>query len=69
MGTKSITITDEAYNHLKNIKGNGSFSDVILSLTKRSTNIMKYAGALKHADLKSIKNMREEINRDWKNRN
>lgn len=67
MATTSITITDEAYNYLKSIKGNRSFSQTILGL-RSGEDIMRFAGALKHADLKSVENVRKEARRDWDNR-
>ena len=68
MATKSITITEEAYQYLKNIKGERSFSQVIVSLSRRTEDVLQYAGSLKKADLDSIEHIREEMNRDWKNR-
>ena len=68
MSTKSITITDEAYNYLKNIKGEKSFSSVILSMSRSTEDVLQYAGSLKKADLKSVERVREEANRDWSHR-
>jgi predicted CopG family antitoxin len=68
MATKSITITNEAYRYLKDIKGERSFSEVILSLSRRSEDVLGYAGALKKADFKSIERVREAANRDWADR-
>ena len=68
MGTTSITITDEAYEYLKAIKGSKSFSETILSLSRSADDIMKFAGVLRDADLESIKNVRKNINKDWDNR-
>ena len=68
MATTSITITDEAYDFLKSMKGNKSFSETILSLRKDKSNILKYAGALKNADLDSIRKLRVERNRYWERR-
>jgi predicted CopG family antitoxin len=68
MATTSITITHEAYNFLKNLKGNKSFSETILDFKSNSKNIIKFAGMLKNADTKSIEDVRKEINKDWNNR-
>ena len=68
MGTTSITITDEAYNFLKSIKGNRSFSETILGLSRSTDDILHFAGTLKNADLDSVENVRKEINKDWNNR-
>lgn len=68
MGTKSITITDEAYAYLKSIKGDRSFSEVIVSLSRSSDDIMGFAGALKGADLQSIRDVSKEVRRDWNRR-
>jgi predicted CopG family antitoxin len=62
MTKKSITITEEAYAYLKNIKGERSFSEVILSLQRRTDDVMRYDGSLRKADLGSIEKSREEIN-------
>ncbi len=46
MGTKSLTITDEAYERLASFKGEyESFSEVINKLTKR-TSILSLVGIL-----------------------
>ena len=68
MGTTSITITNEAYNFLKSIKGEKSFSETILTLSRSNEDIVKFAGIFKDADTKSIENVRKEINKDWNNR-
>ncbi len=68
MGTTSITITDEAYNFLKSIKGDRSFSETIIGLSRSTDDIMKFAGILKDADTDSIENVRKEINKHWNNR-
>ena len=72
MASKNITITEEAYNYLKSIKGEKSFSETILEIRDKSKNksseFLKYAGCLKDADLESIEKVREEMNNAWKNR-
>ncbi|MBR9701155.1 hypothetical protein GOV11_04790 [Candidatus Woesearchaeota archaeon] len=68
MVSKNITITEEAYKYLKNVKGKRSFSEVILSLSRSSDDIMQFAGSMKDLDSKSIENVREDANRDWSNR-
>lgn len=67
MATTSITITDEAYEYLKSIKGNRSFSQTILGL-RNPDDIMRFAGALKHANLESVRRVRKDINKDWDDR-
>jgi predicted CopG family antitoxin len=68
MGTTSITITDDAYDYLKSIKGDRSFSETILGLSRSTDDIMRFAGVLKKADLKSVEHVRKEINKDWAHR-
>lgn len=69
MGSKSITISDKAYEFLKKIKRDGkSFSDVILSMKGRGTEVMSFAGALKDADLDSVEGVRREMRKDWSQR-
>jgi len=67
MATTSITITREAYERLKRLKGKKSFSEVVMDLTSKP-DIMQFAGIFKDVDLSSVENMREEINRGWKDR-
>ncbi|MFH1917284.1 MAG: antitoxin VapB family protein [Nanoarchaeota archaeon] len=69
MATTSITITDEAYHYLKSIKGGRSFSETILGLSRSTNDIMKFAGVLRKADLKSVEHVRKDINKDWDDRN
>ena len=69
MGSKSITISDEAYSYLKAVKGQRSFSETILSLKRGCDDIMQYAGGLKDADLDSVARIRKEAKRDWNDRN
>lgn len=47
MGTKTISLTDTAYDRLKATKRSGeSFSDVVLRLTRESRSLRDGAGAL-----------------------
>jgi len=51
MGTKSLTITDEAYDRLKEYKKEGeSFTDIILRLTGDQRDIMQGFGAMKDVE-------------------
>lgn len=68
MGSKSITISDEAYRYLKDIKGSRSFSEVILSLSRQGEGIMQYAGIFKEEDFKRVRNIRKEADHDWNRR-
>ena len=66
---KNITISDDAYDFLKKIKGDEkSFSDVILSLKGKRADIMEYAGSMEDADLESIEDVREDMRDDWNER-
>ncbi len=62
MGTKTISIRDEIYSTLKNLKKeNESFSDVIGKLAKKKrSNLSDYFGVLK--DSKAL----DEIEEDYK---
>ncbi|MFP4400419.1 MAG: antitoxin VapB family protein [Candidatus Woesearchaeota archaeon] len=68
MATKSITITDKAFDFLKAIKGDRSYSDTILELSKFNSEIMRFAGIFEKKDLSDVRNAREKINQDWNNR-
>jgi len=49
MPTKTITITEEAYERLRREKMEGeSFSEVIIRLTERKRGIDEFAGIWKH---------------------
>ncbi len=63
--TKVISISDEAYEELKKIKNDMSFSKIIVSITreKKKTNLLKFAGILSDDKAKAIK---EEIIRERK---
>ena len=62
MGTKTISIRDEVYDLVKNLKReNESFSDVIGKLArKRKTNISEYFGVLKES--KVLDDIEEDCN-------
>ena len=72
MATKSITITNEAYDRLVSFKGsNESFSDVVNKLTKRN-NLRKLVGLIskEEADLlkKRIADLRSKTDRSLRKR-
>lgn len=51
MGTKSLTITDEAYSQLREYKREDeSFTETILRLTGSNRDIMKGFGVMKDVD-------------------
>lgn len=58
--TKVISISDDAYNDLKKIKEQKSFSEIIVEITRERNrdNILKYAGIL---DKKTAEKMKKEI--------
>lgn len=69
MGTKTITITDEAYKKLKGEKRAGeSFSVLIKRLTDRSgKDLMEFAGVWKDFDVEAIiKEGREKFSKNAK---
>ncbi len=54
MGTKTISISDEAYGRLKFRKRkNESFSDVVTRITNKTT-LLDFAGILKEKEARSI---------------
>jgi len=62
MATKTISITEEAYNRLTSKKsGNESFSEVIYKITNK-TNLVNFAGLLNKKEsgelMKSVKENR-----------
>ncbi len=64
MASKTITITDEAYDFLKAMKkGEESFSDVILGLKGRKEALLQYWGMFAGSDLPDAKTLRDEMNR------
>ncbi len=55
--TKIISISDDAYEKLKGLKNERSFSEIIIELTieKNKDNIMKFAGSLTNKEAEKIK--------------
>ena len=69
MGSKSITISDDAYEYLKAMKReNESFTEVILSFKARKEGLMKYWGIAKDEDFSSVEATREEFNNNFEQR-
>jgi len=69
MATKTITIKEEAYNRLKNLKHEESFSDVILDLTKeKNVDLMESFGKFSEEEAKEagekIREFRDKFNED-----
>lgn len=65
MATTSITITMEAYEFLKSIKGERSFSELIISFKERTPkDFLEYAGSLE-ANLQKVEQVRNESSKDW----
>jgi predicted CopG family antitoxin len=42
---KVISLSEEAYGRLKSIKGNRSFSEIVIEIAPKKKNIMELAGA------------------------
>lgn len=69
MGSKSITISDDAYEYLKAMKREGeSFSDVILSLRKRKEALLEHWGAFVDEDLSGVERARQDLNDGFRER-
>lgn len=68
--TKTISLSDEAYNELKKLKNGYSFSEVILEITKekKKENIMKYAGTWDNKEALKIKKQLMEERKKAKSR-
>jgi predicted CopG family antitoxin len=67
MATKTITITQNAYDSLKLLKQETeSFSDIITKITKRS-NLSQFAGLLKN-EKRDFKKMKRENAALWEKR-
>ncbi len=66
---KMVSLSNEAYDVLKTLKGLKSFSEVVIELAmnmKKKRNIMEFAGAFKN-NADEWKKIEEEIYRDRKN--
>jgi predicted CopG family antitoxin len=62
MGTKTISVMDDAYNLLVlNKMQNESFSDVIRRVFQKKSNLLDLAGSLKCIDEKDAKKMKRNI--------
>jgi predicted CopG family antitoxin len=72
MGTKTITVTEEAYNAIKGIKSEKeSFSHLLIRLGKEKSITDKYFGILKgdvNDARKNLKKVRVELSKDFKER-
>lgn len=66
-GHKTLTISEEAYRRLAEIKQNNeSFTDVIIRLTERRIHLSKHSGAWKDVDDSEIKRVFGEIEEAWR---
>ena len=66
---KTITLFEKAYGFLKRLKRDQkSFSRDHTSMKEIKQEIISFAGALKHTDLKSVEHVREESRKDWDQR-
>jgi predicted CopG family antitoxin len=54
---KVITLSDEAYEALKKIKSNKSFSEIVIEITKEKNKdeLMSLAGSITNEDAEKIK--------------
>lgn len=71
MGTKTITVTEEAYQRLREMKQEGeSFTDVVLRVTGSDRNVMKGFGSMKDVDgfRESVEEVRDELDEDFRGR-
>jgi predicted CopG family antitoxin len=71
MGTKSLTITEEAYERLKEHKQDDeSFTETILRLTGDDRDLMAGFGAMKDVDgfREAVEGTREELDDDLRER-
>lgn len=71
MGTKSITVTDEAYERLKAHKRDGeSFTDTLLRITADEADVMSGFGSMRDVDdfRDAAESTRDELDRDLRTR-
>jgi len=75
MASINISLTKEAYNFLKMLKGRDkSFSEVVLELKEKDAkkctgkSLLKYAGVLKNLDAKKFDKIRENLNEGFEKR-
>ena len=66
MATKSITITEEAYKRLKQLRREDeSFSQIIQRLTSNAGRLLKFAGALNEKDADRLEKRIQENRKRW----
>lgn len=70
MATTTISLTEEAYESLKSLKGSDeSFSDVVLRLTGAQRDKMKGFGAWAETDLReAVEDYETDFDRDFEDR-
>lgn len=71
MGTKSLTITEEAYNRLKEHKRDEeSFTETILRLTGSDRDVMKGFGMMRDVDgfREAVEETRDDLDADLRER-
>jgi predicted CopG family antitoxin len=75
MASINISLTEEAYNYLKMLKGNEkSFSEVVLDIKHNNfkkgskENVLRFAGCLKNLDTKKFDKVREDLNKSFEKR-
>jgi predicted CopG family antitoxin len=71
----NISLTEEAYNYLKMLKGKDkSFSDVVLDMKSENIDkgsaksVLRFAGVLKNLDTRKFDKVREGLNRSCEER-
>ena len=70
MATKTITITEDAYNRLREMKREGeSFTDVLLRITGGERDVMKGFGAWKDIGLRgAVEEASDGLDEDFEKR-
>ena len=70
MGTKTITVTEEAYDRLRAMKrSDESFTDVLLRVTGGETDVMKGFGSWKESGLRAaVDDARDEFEDEFDTR-